>query len=74
MVCHCVCDNHHYSPEEEERLATVTTTGVLAQGEGRHYDTTTRTTVMVTTMQDRLQERFTYQETNDIVGLCHQTD
>ena len=58
MVCHRVCDYHHYSPEEEERLTTmVTTTGEMAQGEGRHYDTMTRMTAMVTTMQDRLQER-----------------
>ena len=58
MVCHRMCDYHHYSPEEEERLTTmVTTTGEKAQGEGRHYDTMTRTTVMITAMQDRLQER-----------------
>ena len=57
MVCHRMCDNHHYSPEEEERLTTmVTTTGVKAQGEGCHYDATTRMTAMATTMQDRLQE------------------
>ena len=59
MVCHRVCDYHHYSLEEEERLTTmVTTTGEKAQGEGCHYDTMTGSTVMVTTMQDRLQERF----------------
>ena len=58
MVCHCVCDYYHDSPEEEERRTTmVTTTGEMAQGEGRHYDTTTRMTAMVITMQDRLQER-----------------
>ena len=58
MVCRRVCDYHHYSPEEEERPTTiVTTTGGMAQGEGCHNDTTTRTTAMVTTMQDRLQER-----------------
>ena len=58
MVCHRMCDYHHYSPEEEERLTTmVTTTGEMAQGEGCHYDTMTRMTAMVTTMQDRLQER-----------------
>ena len=58
MVCHRMCDNHHYSLEEEERPTTmVTTTGEKAQGEGCHYDTMTRTTAMVTTMQDRLQER-----------------
>ena len=56
MVCHRMCDYHHYSPEEEERLTTmVTTTGEMAQGEGCH-DTATRMTAMVTTMQDRLQE------------------
>ena len=59
MVCHRVCDYHHYSLEEEERLTTmVTTTGEKAQGEGRHYDTMTGSTAMDTTMQDRLQERF----------------
>ena len=53
-----MCDYHHYSLEEEERLTTmVTTTGESAQGEGCHYDTMTRTTAMVATMQDRLQER-----------------
>ena len=58
MVCPRVCDNHHYSPEEEERLTTmVTSTGELAQGEGCHYDTMTGSTAMVTIMQDRLQER-----------------
>ena len=58
VVCHRMCDNHYYHSEEEERLTTmVTTTGEIAQGEGCYYDTTTRTTAMVTTMQDRLQER-----------------
>ena len=36
----------------------ITATGIQALGEGRHYDTMTRMTAMVTTMQDRLQERF----------------
>ena len=64
MVCHCMCDYHHYSLEEEERLTTrVTTTGVQAQGEGCHYDTTTRMTAVVTTMQDRLQERLSVKRT-----------
>ena len=59
MVCHRMCDNHHYSPKEEERLTTMATTiGEEAQGEGCHYDTMTRKTVMITAMQDRLQERF----------------
>ena len=58
MVCHRVCDYHHYSPEEEERLTTmITTTGEMAQGEGCHCDSMTGSTAMVTTMQDRLQER-----------------
>ena len=58
MVCPRVCDNHHYSPEEEERLTTmITSIGESAQGEGCHYDTMTGSTAMVTTMQDRLQER-----------------
>ena len=53
-----MCDNHHYVSEEEERLTTmVTTTGEKAQGEGCHYDTTTRMTSMITATQDRLQER-----------------
>ena len=59
VVCHRVCDYHHEHLEEEERLTTmVTTTGALAQGEGCHYDTMTGSTAMVTTMQDRLQERL----------------
>ena len=58
MVCHRMCDYHHYHLEEEERQTTmVTTTGEKAQGEGCHYDTMTGSTAMVTTMQDRLQER-----------------
>ena len=48
----------HYCPEEEEIPAMTATTGVQALGEGCHYDTMTRMTAMVTTMQDRLQERF----------------
>ena len=58
-VCHRMCDYHHEHLEEEERLTTmVTATGDKAQGEGCHYDTMTGSTIMVTTMQDRLQERF----------------
>ena len=58
VICPCVCDYDHYHPEEEERLTTtVNTTGESAQGEGRHYDTMTGSTAMVTTMRDRLQER-----------------
>ena len=58
MVCHRMCDNHHYSLKEEERLTTmVTSIGEKAQGEGCHYDSMTGSTIMVTTMQDRLQER-----------------
>ena len=58
MVCYRG-DYHHYSLEEEQRLTTmVTITGEKAQGEGCHYDTMTGSTVMATTMQDRLQERF----------------
>ena len=58
VVCHRMCDNHHYHLEEEERPTTmVTTTGDKAQGEGCHYDSMTGSTAMVTTMQDRLQER-----------------
>ena len=56
--CHRMCDYHHYSPEEEERPTTmITTIGGMAQGEGCHYDSMTGSTAMVTTMQDRLQER-----------------
>ena len=59
MVCHRMCDYHHYHSEEEERLTTmVTSTGEKAQGEGCHDDTMTRTTMMITATQDRLQERF----------------
>ena len=58
VVCHRMCDYHHEHLEEDERPTTmVTTTGVLAQGQGCHYDTMTGSTAMVTTMQDRLQER-----------------
>ena len=59
VVCHRMCDYHHYHSEEEERLTTmVTSIGVMTLGEGRHYDTMTRTTMMITATQDRLQERF----------------
>ena len=55
MVCRRMCDNDHYYKKEEKRL---TTTGEMtAQGEGCHYNSTTRTTAMTTIMQDRLQER-----------------
>ena len=58
-ICHRMCDNHHYHLEEEERPTTmVTTTGEMAQGEGCHYDSMAGSTAMVTTMQDRLQERL----------------
>ena len=58
-VCHRMCDDHHEHLEEEERRTTmVTTIGEKAQGEGCHYDTMTASTIMVTTMQDRPQERF----------------
>ena len=57
MVRHCVSDNQYYYPEEEERLTTMTGDR-QAQREGWHYDSTTRKTAMVTTMQDRLQERL----------------
>ena len=58
MVCRRVCDNHHYSQKEEERLVMTTATGdTMALGEGSHYDTTTRMAATITAMQDRLQER-----------------
>ena len=59
MVCLRVCDYQHYRPEEEERLTTIITSiGESTQGEGRHYDPTTRKTVEITATQDRLQERL----------------
>ena len=64
VICHRMCDYHHYHSEEEERLTTmVTTTGGMAQGEGCHYDVMTEETAMVTTTQDRLQERSTMRPT-----------
>ena len=57
-MCPRVCDNHHYYLQEEERPVMTTVTGEKTQGEGSHNDTTTRKTAMVTTMQDRLQERL----------------
>ena len=75
MVCHRVCDYHHYSPEEEERLTTmVTATGEKAQGEGCHYDTMTGSTAMITTMQDRLQERFEKRTTTSSDYIIRLTD
>ena len=74
-VCHCVGDSRHYCPEEEEIPAMTTTTGVQALGEGCHYDAMTRMTAMVTTMQDRLQERFpTKRPTTSLDYLIRQTD
>ena len=70
----CVCDNHHYSLEEEERLVITATVGVLAQKEGCHYDTTTRMTVMITTMQDRLQERLVDMRTTTLSDIIRPTD
>ena len=60
VICHRMCDYHHYHLKEEERPTTmITVTGELAQGEGCHYDAMTGyLTAMVTTMQDRLQERL----------------
>ena len=53
----------------------VTTTGVQAQGEGRHYDTMTRMTAMVSTTQDRLQDRFpTMRPTTSLDYVIRQTD
>ena len=75
VVCHRVCDYHHYSLEEEERLTTmVTTTGEKAQGEGCHYDAMTGSTAMVTTMQDRLQERFEKRTTTSSDYIIRLTD
>ena len=75
MVCHRMCDYHHYSLEEEERLTTiVTTTGEKAQGEGCHYDTTTRMTSMITATQDRLQERSEKRTTTSSDYIIRLTD
>ena len=76
MVCPCVCDNHHYNQKEEERLVMTTVTGdTMALGEGSHYDTTTRKTAMVTTMQDRLQQRSDRREpTTSLDYIIRQTD
>ena len=75
-VCHCVCDYHHYSPEEEERLTMTTIIGEKALGEGCHYDTMTRKTAMVTTVQDAgsTTGEVIRHENNGIFGLHHQTD
>ena len=52
-----------------------TTTGVQAFGEGCHYDTMTGMTAMVTTIQDRLQERFsTMRPTTSLDYVIRQTD
>ena len=74
MVCHRMCDYHHYSPKEEERRTMVTTTGVQAQGEGCHYDTTTTMTVIGYYHAGSTTGEVTCNETNDIVGLLHQID
>ena len=69
-----MCDYHHYSLEEEERLTSmVTTTGVQAQGEGCHYDTTTKMTYGHDHAGSTTGE-VASQENNDIVWLHHQTD
>ena len=71
-----MCDYHHNHLEEEERLTTmVTTTGGMAQGEGCHYDTMTGSTAMVTTTQDRLQERSESKRTTTSLDyIIRQTD
>ena len=52
-----------------------TTTGIQALGKGCHYDTITRMTAMVTTMQDRLQERFPIMRpTTSLEYVIRQTD
>ena len=61
-----MCDYHHYSPEEEDIPAMTTIIGEKALGEGCHYDTMTRMTTMVTTMQDRLQERSSNMRTTTL--------
>ena len=75
MVCHRVCDYDHHHQKEEERLTTmVTTTGEKAQGEGCHYDTTTRMTSMITATQDRLQERSEKRTTTSSDYIIRLTD
>ena len=72
MVRHCVCDSQYYYPEEEERLTTMTGDR-QAQGEGCLYDSTVRKTEIVTTMQDRLQERLNKIKTSSDY-IIRQTD
>ena len=56
MVCHRMCDYHHYTPEEEERLTTtVTTTGEMAQGEGSLDKRTTTSSDYIIRLTDRLR-------------------
>ena len=75
VICPCVCDYDHYHLEEEERPTTmVTTTGEKAQGEGCHYDTTTRMTSMITATQDRLQERSVKRTTTSSDYIIRLTD
>ena len=75
MVCHRVCDYDHHHQKEEERLTTmVTTIGEKAQGEGCHYDTTTRMTSMITATQDRLQERSEKRTTTSSDYIIRLTD
>ena len=52
----------------------VTTTGEKAQGEGCHYDTTTRVTSMITATQDRLQERSEKRTTTSSDYIIRLTD
>ena len=69
VICPRVCDYHHHHPEEEERLTTmVTTTGEVPLRNndridcyGYHHAGSTTGEVI-------------REETNDIVGLRHQTD
>ena len=73
MVCHRMCDYHHYSPKEEER-------------DCGHYHRSTGTRRRVPLRHNDEDDCYGYyhagsttgevinQETNDIVGLRHQTD
>ena len=75
VVCHRMCDYHHEHLEEEERLTImVTTIGEKAQGEGCHYDTTTRMTSMITATQDQLQERSEKRTTTSSDYIIRLTD
>ena len=75
VVCHRVCDYHHEHLEEEERLTTMVTyyrsIGTRRRVPLRHNDRIDRNGYY---HAGSTTGEVTYQETNDIVGLRHQTD